>query len=536
MWAWATYGLNDDVFLFGNSIESFIEHCAEDNYTFFFHNLKFDGDFIINYLLRNGWKWVKETRDMEAKTFTTLISDMGVWYSIELCHSITKGIRHTTKIQDSLKLLPFSVAQVAKTFDLPISKLELDYETFREVGHELTEHEIDYIRNDVEIMAKALRLMRDAGLVKMTIGSNALTDFKKLYGKKRFEHTFPAPDYDDKIRSAYRGGFTYCNPKFQGKDIGEGIVLDVNSLYPSVMYDCPMPYGDGVRFEGEYEQDGDYPLYVQGIRAIFYLKEGHIPTIQIKNTLLFQPNEYIADTKDEVVTLNLTSVDLQLLKDQYNITYIEYIGGYKFRSCDNAFKEYIDKWNAVKVKATLDGNKGMRQIAKLMLNNLYGKFATNPVAQSKMPVLDEDGMVRYKLLPEEARKPVYIPVGVFITAWARNKTIRSAQAVYDRFLYADTDSLHLIGTDIPDNLDISPTKLGAWKHESTFTRARFLKQKTYVEESEGKLTVTCAGMPYACHQHVTWENFHVGSVYDGKLKQKRVRGGVILEKGEHTIK
>ena len=252
--------------------------------------------------------------------------------------------------------------------------------------------------------------------------------------------------------------------------------------------------------------------------------------------MLFQPNEYITDTKDEVVTLNLTSVDLQLLKDQYNITYIEYIGGYKFRSCDNAFKEYIDKWNAVKVKATLDGNKGMRQIAKLMLNNLYGKFATNPVAQSKMPVLDEDGMIRYKLLPEEARKPVYIPVGVFITAWARNKTIRSAQAVYDRFLYADTDSLHLIGTDIPDNLDISPTKLGAWKHESTFTRARFLKQKTYVEESDGKLTVTCAGMPYACHEHVTWENFHIGSVYDGKLKQKRVRGGVILEKGEHTIK
>ena len=96
-------------------------------------------------------------------------------------------------------------------------------------------------------------------------------------------------------------------------------------------------------------------------------------------------------------------------------------------------------------------------------------------------------------------------------------------------------SYFLIGTDIPDNLDISPTKLGAWKHESTFTRARFLKQKTYAEESDGKLTVTCAGMPYACHEHVTWENFHIGSVYDGKLKQKRVRGGVILEKGEQNV-
>lgn len=79
-------------------------------------------------------------------------------------------------------------------------------------------------------------------------------------------------------------------------------------------------------------------------------------------------------------------------------------------------------------------------------------------------------VVKYTLGEKELRKPIYIPVGAFITAWARNITISSAQTVYDRFLYADTDSLHLMGTELPENLDIDKVKLGAWKHEATFRR------------------------------------------------------------------
>lgn len=35
------------------------------------------------------------------------------------------------------------------------------------------------------------------------------------------------------------------------------------------------------------------------------------------------------------------------------------------------FKDYIDKWIARKNEATLSGNGGQRQLAKLMLNSLY---------------------------------------------------------------------------------------------------------------------------------------------------------------------
>ena len=145
-------------------------------------------------------------------------------------------------------------------------------------------------------------------------------------------------------------------------------------------------------------------------------------------------------------------------------------------------------------------------------------------------------LVMMGLGEEEKREPIYIPVGVFITAWARYKTITSAQSVYDRFVYADTDSLHLIGDEIPKELEVSDTELGKWKVESRFTRARFLRQKTYIEEIDNELKITCAGMPESCYQYVNWDNFRTGAEYPGKLKISHVAGGIVLADSPHTLR
>lgn len=50
---------------------------------------------------------------------------------------------------------------------------------------------------------------------------------------------------------------------------GKGIVLDVNSLYPSVMHEEKYPFGNPVYFEGKYEEDNIYDLYIQVIRLFF---------------------------------------------------------------------------------------------------------------------------------------------------------------------------------------------------------------------------------------------------------------------------
>lgn len=540
---------------FGEDIDSFINYCSliNESSSFYFHNLKFDGEFIIHYLLTHGFVHVNEKK-LGVNQFSTIISDLNVFYCIKVKFKEEVII----SFFDSLKLLNFSVEEVAKAFNLSIKKLEIDYKAKREKGHKITDEEKEYLKHDVMIMSLALEKMFEMKITRMTIASNAMNFFKDTISKKRFEEWFKPPLYDKDLRQAYKGGFTYLNEIYRGKEVKEGIVLDVNSLYPSVMYYSPMPYGEGIYFDGKYVPDKLYNLYIQNITCQFRIKKDMIPTIQIKNNLSFVPTEYLSSSNGESINLTLTNVDLKLFLEHYDIYDVSYNWGWKYKSSTKIFKSYIDYWNELKVKATKEGNKPLRTIAKLMLNSLYGKFAASPEGRSKIPYLDNN-IVKYKLSELEERTAYYLPISIFITSWARDRTIRSAQAVYHRFIYADTDSLHLEGRDIPENLLISDTELGKWKIESTFKRGKYLRQKCYIEDvvtpvdeiekfkkenpeclhlvsKDSIINIVCAGMPKGCYKNVTWENFDYGSVFDGKLGVKHTDGGIVLVDTTFTIK
>lgn len=528
VWAWGAIDLSTNKFTYGNSIESFFEFAVKQK-KIYFHNLAFDGEFILNYLFQ-----IMPYDDalLLDTCFSCVITDRGQWYSITI-----KYFRKQIRIWDSFKLIPLSIEKISSAFNLSVKKLELDYRGEREKGHILTEHELAYLKNDVIIMAEGLKYMLNAGLTKMTIGANALAEYKKIVGKSRFTHTFPPPyKYDSDIRGAYRGGYSYVNPIFQNVDIASGIVLDVNSLYPYIMHERILPYGEGVFFEGEYKFDPEYPLYILKLACSFEIKPNKLPTIQIKNSFIFNQHEYLSSSNGEIVVLNLTNIDFELMKDHYFIEDLHIYGGWKFKARSGMFKDYIDKWFAEKKRAELEGNAGLRLEAKLFLNNLYGKYATNPERARKIPYVDENNEIKFKPPIKENSKCVYLPVGIFVTSWARDYTIRAAQANYSRFCYADTDSLHLIGTEPPQNLRIHNADLGAWKIEKHFKRARFVKQKTYIEETEKGLEITCAGMPSRCYQYVTFDNFKKGNKFQGKLRRKRCKGGVVLLDSTHEIK
>ena len=357
VWAWASCEIgNEENLQINNSIESFIDYCISlDNPIFYFHNLKFDGEFLIWWALKNGFKHVQKKEEIEDMTFTTLISDMGQFYNIVFYFKKgNKKVKKATFI-DSLKIIPFSVSDTAKYFKLPISKLELDYNEKRELGHILTEHEREYITNDVVIMAKALKVIFDEGLTKQTRASNALDDFKKILGtKSKFEHYFPKLEFelDKELRKSYKGGFTYLNPIYAEKNIENVNVLDVNSLYPSVMYSKKLPIGNPIFFEGKYENDKVYDLYIQTFSCSFELKKGKIPTIQLKGRKgFFAENEYLTSSNNEIVSMTLTNVDLDLFFEQYDVYDLEFEKGWKFRSIDTIFQKYIDKWIAKKIEA-----------------------------------------------------------------------------------------------------------------------------------------------------------------------------------------
>lgn len=580
VWAYSLCNVDDpSEFLYGNSIDDFFDFCSDylHNYKIWFHNLKFDGVWIISWLLNNGFRWVHDRKERADNTFTTLIGDMGQFYSIVVYFKVDK--HHTNKVEffDSLKLFPnFSVEKIAKAFNLPVQKLKIDYRKTRPIGWELTPEEIAYIKNDVEIVARALKAMFEQGLTKMTIASNALTNYRQMF--KGFRRRYPvlAIEIDKDIRRSYRGGFTYVNETWKEKPVGKGIVLDVNSLYPSCMTTpYVLPFGQPVFFEGKYEQDDLYPLYIQSFTCSFDLKPNKIPSVQIKNSLSFIPNEYVKTTNGERVTLYLTKPDFELFCDQYNFYDIEYNGGWKFMQGVGDFDRYINYWTERKIKAGKEGNSSLKTISKLMLNSCYGKLGSAGEARQKMPYLARDGSVGFKMLEKEERKTVYVAAASYITSYGRNRTIRTSQIIKDytmkkygedRYYYSDTDSIHCSLTDedleeLKDIIKIDDFKLGYWAKEAEFERAFYIRQKCYIEEINGKVNVTVAGLPSYLAPLITFDNFKKGFTTAGmshddiikmaikngaspdeigaihhKLTYKYVKGGVILADTDFTIK
>ena len=190
-------------------------------------------------------------------------------------------------------------------------------------------------------------------------------------------------------------------------------------------------------------------------------------------------------------------------------------------------------------------------------------------------MLNEDGVLCFVDLPPEKRKPIYIPVAAFITAYGREKTIRTSQAIrdytikkygVDKYYYSDTDSIHsgLTSEDLEelkDLLDIDDFRLGAWAKAAEFTKAIYIRQKCYIEEIEGEVSVTVAGLPKYLAPIITFDNFKRGfstgemsfddmrrlAAENGarqdevenihhKFTYKYVKGGVILADTDFTIK
>lgn len=521
---------------YGTDVESFLEYVMVNELkVVYFHNLGFDGYFIIDFLLNNGYNHCKNQK-LTPLSFTTLISKQKKFYSM----TVKFADGHIVEFRDSLKKLTMSVDAIAKTFKLPEQKLFMDYKEYRAPGYQPNEHDLRYLSHDLVIVAKALTMQFDSGMKKLTVGSDSLHEFRSLFGgPKVFARTFPVLDkhMDAEIRQAYRGGWVYRDERFAKQIVGPGATYDVNSLYPSVMYYKPLPYDVPKWFRGAPKPDKDYPLFVVSITFTAKLKPNHLPTIQVKSHPIFFETEYVKELA-EPETMIVTNIDLELWQKHYDMEILSYNGGWRFRAFTGFFREYIDKWTKIKENST----GGRRVIAKLHLNSLYGKFATNPDITGKVPRL-ENGVVKLSLSDPEERDPVYTAVGVFITAYGRQITVNAAQANYETFAYADTDSIHILTTGKPNGIIVDESKLGMWKHEHNFDYAMFWRAKTYMERKPGKLSTDSptyethiAGLPVHIQNELRFADFEPGKVFHGKLLPKHVPGGIVLTDETYSLK
>ena len=619
VWASASVELfSEDVKIFHSIGEQFEYFTSlKENIIVYYHNLKFDGAFWLSYLMvdlgfkqaseqldaENPFKvrWLQE-KEMLNNTFKYSISDRGQWYTI-----IIKVGGHFIEIRDSLKLLPFSVKRIGESFGTKHKKLDMEYTGFRYAGCEITDEEKHYIANDVLVVKEALEIMFNEGHTDLTIGSCCLKEYKITVGKEDYEMFFPnlyempidksKHGYDnvgEYIRKSYRGGWCYLVKGKEGKIYKNGCTFDVNSLYPSMMSSESgnyYPVGTPHMWTGNIIPDVALlpnRYYFIRIKTRFYIKKDKLPFIQIKSSHLYKGTECLETTdvynketglyspfyigfdgkiKDTRVELVLSMTDFQLLKEHYELVDFEILDGCWFYAEIGLFDSYMEKYKTMKMN-----NKGaLRELAKLFLNNLYGKMASSTDSSFKVAYIKDDKSLGFMACMENGKKPGYIPVGSAITSYARNFTIRAAQKNYHGkdnpgFIYADTDSIHC---DIPWNtvsgVNIHDKNFCCWKPESCWDVAIFTRQKTYIEHVVQEdlqdiykpyYNIKCAGMPKKCknlfelsmqgftpdendtdytdeekefltHKRKL-EDFTIGLSVPGKLRPKRIRGGILL--------
>ena len=516
----------------GTDIESFFKEIESlCPCICYFHNLKFDGQFILNYLFSNGFTHI-EDGELNEKNFKTLITSDGLFYSITVC---LKGKGHkkkkTVEFRDSLKKINGTVERIAKSFNLPISKGEIDYTAYRPADYKPTKEELSYVQRDTEIIARVLAKEFEKGLTKLTTASDTMNLYKLSVGYF-FDYFFPQLDLeiDDYIRKSYRGGVVILNEKYKEKLNDFPVyVFDINSMYPTQMVKKDLPFGYPEYYVGEYVYDKNYPIFICRVNFCGCIKDGYYPTILL-NTNRYSKLDYLVDTDGEIIELTLTSVDLERLLKHYEIEELEYIDGYKFRASNGLFHKFIMPI----YKSKCESKGAEKELNKLLLNGLYGKFATNPRHQRKIPYY-EDNMVKYKASELTVDKPIYTAVSSFITAYARDYLYENIQNNYDTFIYCDTDSLHL--TENIKNAEIDDNKLGAFKLEKTYVKSKYLAQKSYYGvKADGSVDIKLAGCPKNVKEKIKLETFEFGNEFSGKLLPKNVKGGAVLLPYTFTIK
>lgn len=534
VWLWDLCDIETLEHTTGDTIQTFMEQLKKiAPAVVYTHNLKFDGVFVLDYLLKNGFTH-SENKSLEAGEFSTLITETKVFYTIKICFETkNKKAKSIIEFRDSTKKISGTVESIAKSYNLPILKGEIDYKVERGENYKATQVEIDYIHNDTEIVARVLKMQYDRDLDHLTTSSDTFNLYKNFCGK-HFKLLFPvlSLEVDNFIRKSYRGGVCQVGDAYKEKTVYSDFVYDVNSMYPAQMCKELLPYGKPRYYTGKHKPCEKYPLFIQRLVACCKLKPKHRPTVLMNNSK-WQNSDYLTDTNGEMLELTLTNVDLELFLKHYEIYDIKYIDGYEFMGSHKLFKQFIEPL----YKGKCNSQGAEKQLYKLLLNALYGKFATNPKHIQKIPYLEND-TVCFKNGDVTYDDPIYTAVSSFITSYSRKQLFTAIQANYDEFIYCDTDSVHL--TKEGKNIEIDSKKLGAWKLETAddpIIKACYLAQKTYFQVfASGKVNIKIAGCPQKVKDKITIETFKFGNTFSGKLLPKTVNGGVVLRDTEFTIK
>jgi DNA polymerase elongation subunit (family B) len=467
-------------------LNEFLTHGFRSSIAYAHNGGKFDFNFILRELCRGEFKGKFQ------------ISPMRIGGRI-IQIKIEDNNRNSWTLRDSISLLPFSLKELTNNFNVETKKGEFDHTKINWRNWEDLKPEwLPYLIADCKGLYQVLELYENY-LIKnfhvslqksITIAQLSMTIFRQNFLKA------PIPNYvsrEDDIRKAYYGGRVEIF-KLQGKDLN---YYDVNSLYPFVMRNRPMPVGlpvknfcmkvedFGVAYcEIDCPQDLDIPLLPHRIKGKLIFPKGHFygwyctPELQKAKQLGYK---------------------------------IKIFYGYVFKQ-EYLFKDFIDTFYKIKQNS----KKGSVEFtnSKLQMNSLYGKFGQRR-EQEKIVMFPKD-TIGLEPLDFFGETPFYVEktiteakhilpaIAAFVTCYARLTLydyIEKAQSMGGTAYYCDTDSL------VTDVKMTCGNELGQIKDEipEGIDEAIFLSPKMYAIKTKTGEVIKCKGFPKKIFNFLTFK-------------------------------
>lgn len=560
-------------------LEAILARGDNQNTEYAFHNLKYDGSYIIPELFKMGYE-VTNSKP-QAKEFSVLVDDRNAWYTITI--QVTK--RRKVTIWDSLKLFPTALEYLPDIYSTPTQKVREEsdwYEMVRPAGYRPDERDLHYFENDLQVPAETLlKHIELYGLrFKKTQASQSFYNFEQTF--KAWKWRFPAlsTEQDAAIRQAYWGGISYVPHSKAGQDFYHIGSIDINSSYPHKAAECKLPYGECVLEAGEGHHPDMSKFWVAEALIEFTLKPNCLPCIPKKGVIEGQiledkeldPDKWLDDSHG-IVKLRFSNIDYITMQMSYEIKVWRWCWSMHWAwKKHREVAKFVHMNNDIKVKYSKLAKKETdphkkaeyntkRNRAKIDNNGFYGKFGEEIIKLGKTPYMEneEEGVYWEQDREEETSegKRKFLPVAIAITAWGRQQLVELWNIVGEDSLYCDTDSLHYLkgGEDKIQKankegiIKLDNEELGAWKLEGNFVKGRYLRSKAYMEQDEeGNIEVTLAGLPADKHTGqfskkrscITWDNFRIGTVIPAhktnKLRTVRTPTGNKLIPTEFSIK
>ena len=532
----------------------------------YYYDMKVENYYLMTGTTDESNKDSLRIKDLTSKDKEGIILEKRVKSSINLeLIFFLEGIKFQTvdnwvKTNSSIKMLGDKMKNLGVVSDDEL-KTDFDYLKYNldkdmspdqarqysmEIFNQLSDEELQYIRNDVILLAKSVYYYSDifnnfkyskptfTSNILESYNTNNLTSFQLLnrVGKGREKEEIRYTDYQfsnqnlyDYLKPFYRGGLNFYNQFYIGKIIDDGMFsMDINSSYPYAMHNFKIPtyISDFKEFEHEtytsiHIDDDTYTIYQMSKENFDHIILSKIDSIILRQILVkyYSTNEFVnVNSYTFRMIENITGIKIDSIPVFSFIVFeTEYFGSrdmieefYRIKTQGKQNKKI--KFNSpYDIELTDQDNDevfSQEEIdnSKVNLNGLYGIPALRPYFNLFRRTKDGE---LYNVENGHKNNERNIVFSIFVTSvslWNLLSPLKflSSQEIDENFIYCDTDSLYFkskVRNRIPDEF-FHPFHLGKWDLENEYIDKFYvLNHKKYCYEVNGKINVRSGGVPHS---------------------------------------